>query len=91
MNNEQVEELLCQALETEMGGVTVYEHAVRCAQNDDLKKEWREYLEQTRNHEIAIQFVQQETREAGFVQVSMQDPFTVRTQGQGHPRRSCTA
>ena len=40
--------------------------------------------EQTRNHEIAIQFVQQETKEAGFVQVSMQDPFTVRTQGQGH-------
>jgi len=38
---------------------------------------------QTRNHEIAIQFVQQETKEAGFVHVSMQDPFTVR-QGQGH-------
>ena len=57
MNNEQVEELLCQALETEMGGVTVYEHAVRCAQNDDLKKEWREYLEQTRNHERILRDV----------------------------------
>ena len=37
--------------------------------------------EQTRNHEIAIQFVQQETKDAGFVQVSMQDPFTTRPTG----------
>ena len=51
MKREQVEELLYQALETEMGGVRVYETAVRCAQNDDLAKEWGEYLEQTRNHE----------------------------------------
>ena len=57
MDNEQVEELLCQALETEIGGVTVYEHAVRCAQNEDLKKEWREYLEQTRNHERILRDV----------------------------------
>jgi hypothetical protein len=34
-----------------MGGIKVYEAAVRCAQNDDLAKEWGEYLEQTRNHE----------------------------------------
>jgi len=51
VKREQVEELLYQALETEMGGVRVYETAVRCAQNDDLAKEWGEYLEQTRNHE----------------------------------------
>lgn len=37
--------------------------------------------EQTRNHEIAIQFVQQEAKDAGFVQVSMQDPFTTRATG----------
>jgi hypothetical protein len=30
--------------------VQVYEAAVGCAVNDDLKKEWQEYLEQTRNH-----------------------------------------
>lgn len=35
--------------------------------------------EQTRSHEIAVEFVQQETRDAGFLQVSMQDPFTTRT------------
>ncbi|MFD0740382.1 hypothetical protein ACFQZQ_13945 [Lysobacter koreensis] len=46
----QLEELLYQALETEMGGVKVYETALRCAVNDDLRKEWTEYLEQTRTH-----------------------------------------
>lgn len=50
MNRQQLEELLFQALETELGGVKVYEAAVRCAINDDLQKEWQEYLDQTRNH-----------------------------------------
>jgi rubrerythrin len=57
MDDTQVEELLCQALETEIGGVMVYEHAVRCALNADLKKEWREYLDQTRNHERILRDV----------------------------------
>jgi rubrerythrin len=46
----QTEELLYQALETELGGVKVYEAALRCAVNKDLRKEWGEYLEQTRTH-----------------------------------------
>jgi hypothetical protein len=50
MNQEQVTELLYQALETELGGVELYETAVQCAVNPDLKKEWGEYLEQTANH-----------------------------------------
>jgi hypothetical protein len=50
MDRNQVEELLYQALETEMGGVQVYTTAIRCAQNDELKEEWSEYLEQTKNH-----------------------------------------
>ena len=54
MDRAQLEELLYQALETERGGVQVYEHAVRCARNDDLKKEWGEYLDQTRNHEVIM-------------------------------------
>jgi rubrerythrin len=54
MNREQLVELLYQSLETEQGGVKVYETAVRCAQNDDLKKEWGEYLDQTRNHETVV-------------------------------------
>ena len=54
MNTEQVHELLYQALETEQGGIQVYQKAIRCAVNADLKKEWREYLEQTRNHERIV-------------------------------------
>ena len=54
MRNEQLTELLYQALETEQGGIKIYESAVACAQNDDLKKEWGEYLEQTRNHEVVM-------------------------------------
>jgi ferritin-like metal-binding protein YciE len=50
MKAEEVHELLYQALETELGGVQVYQTAVRCAVNDDLKQEWEEYLEQTQNH-----------------------------------------
>lgn len=46
----QLNELLYQALETELGGVKIYETALRCAVNDDLRKEWKEYLEQTRTH-----------------------------------------
>ncbi len=50
MKKESLNELLYQMLETEMGGVKVYTMAVRCATNDDLKKEWKKYLEQTENH-----------------------------------------
>jgi hypothetical protein len=50
MNQKQVQELLLQSLEHEKGGVQVYETAVKCALRDDLKEEWEEYLEQTRNH-----------------------------------------
>jgi rubrerythrin len=50
MKDEQVRELLYQALETELGGVQVYTTAIRCAENDDLKEEWEKYLEQTKNH-----------------------------------------
>jgi rubrerythrin len=47
-------ELLCQALETERGGIEVYRTALRCAVNPELKKEWEEYLEQTENHERIV-------------------------------------
>ena len=50
MNEEQMQELLYQALQTEMGGVEIYETALRCVQNEDLKEEWEEYLEQTERH-----------------------------------------
>jgi rubrerythrin len=50
MKDEQVKELLYQALETELGGVQVYTTAIRCAENEDLKEEWEEYLQQTQTH-----------------------------------------
>ncbi len=53
----QVNELLYQALETEIGGVQIYEAAVACAVNEDLKKEWTEYLEQTQEHERILRDV----------------------------------
>ena len=57
MKQEQVTELLYQALETETGGVQVYKTAIRCAVNEDLKEEWTKYLEQTENHERILQDV----------------------------------
>jgi rubrerythrin len=50
MKTEQRNELLYQALETELGGVQIYTTALTCVINKDLKKEWTEYLEQTQNH-----------------------------------------
>jgi rubrerythrin len=49
-DRKQLQELLCQTLEVELGGVQVYEMAITCAVNDDLRKEWEEYLEETRRH-----------------------------------------
>jgi hypothetical protein len=46
----QMHELVYQSLEVELGGVKVYETAISCAVNEDLRKEWQEYLEQTRRH-----------------------------------------
>lgn len=43
-------ELIYQALETELGGLEIYRTALECAQNDDLREEWEEYLEQTEHH-----------------------------------------
>jgi hypothetical protein len=50
MNRTQLKELILQSLEHERGGVDVYETAVDAAVNEDLRKEWSEYLEQTRRH-----------------------------------------
>jgi len=50
MKKNQLNELLYQALETELGGVEVYTIALRCVRNQELKQEWQEYLDQTRVH-----------------------------------------
>src|ERR1700744_6566944 len=57
MKQEQLKELLLQALQHEIGGVQVYEAAVSAAQNEDLKEEFTKYLDQTRNHVRILQEV----------------------------------
>ncbi|HEY7114402.1 MAG TPA: ferritin-like domain-containing protein [Thermoanaerobaculia bacterium] len=55
--NPTVENLLYEALETEIGGIQVYTNALACAKNPGLKKEWQEYLEQTKRHEKILRGV----------------------------------
>jgi rubrerythrin len=50
MKMDVVHEMLIQALEHEMGGVKVYEAALKCAINDDLKGEWEKYHQETERH-----------------------------------------
>jgi ferritin-like metal-binding protein YciE len=50
MKEAQVDELLYQALETELGGVKIYEKAISCAVNEDLREEWEKYLSETEDH-----------------------------------------
>ena len=54
MKEDQKKELLYQALETERGGIEIYETAIRCAVDDELKEEWEEYLQQTQRHEEVL-------------------------------------
>jgi rubrerythrin len=51
MDHKQLKELVLQSLEHERGGIQVYETALQCARNDDLREEFEEYLQQTRQHE----------------------------------------
>jgi hypothetical protein len=58
MNETQLHELLFELLETELGGVLVYDTALRCVQNDDLRGEWEKYHDQTKRHvEIAEEMI----------------------------------
>lgn len=53
-DDTQLNELLLQALETERGGIQLYTTAIQAAQNEDLRKEWQEYLDETRTHEQVL-------------------------------------
>jgi rubrerythrin len=50
MNIKQIEELLLQSLEHEIGGTKIYQAAISCAIHRDLKKEWTKYLAETEKH-----------------------------------------
>ena len=55
LDMDQVQELLYQSLETELGGVQIYTAALECAQNEDLRDEWTKYLAQTERHVEVMQ------------------------------------
>jgi rubrerythrin len=57
MEQKQLKELLLQSLEHEMGGIKVYETALRCVVNEDLKEEFEKYHEETERHVQILQDV----------------------------------
>mgnify|MGYP001096722158 FL=1 len=54
MDTKQFNELILQSLEHELGGLQVYETALKCVVNDELREEWEKYLEETRSHVEAL-------------------------------------
>jgi rubrerythrin len=63
VDEEELHELLFETYETELGGVQVYEAALACARNDDLRGEWERYLDQTRHH---VELVEDSLRAFGL-------------------------
>ncbi|RQS12340.1 hypothetical protein DIE07_09240 [Burkholderia sp. Bp9002] len=49
-----IRELLCQALETELGGAKLYEAALACATDEDLRNEWQKYHKETLHHQEVL-------------------------------------
>ena len=50
MEQKMVKELLLQSLEHEMGGVKIYQTALKCVVNDELREEWEKYYQETETH-----------------------------------------
>src|SRR2546421_367079 len=57
MNETQLKELLLQSLEHEKGGVKIYETALKCTHNEDLRQEWERYHSETETHVRILQDV----------------------------------
>lgn len=53
-DSHQLDDLVLQMMETELGGEQVYRAALACAVNPDLKKEWEGYLEETLTHQNVV-------------------------------------
>lgn len=53
-DSHQLDDLVLQMMETELGGEQVYRTALTCAINPDLKKEWQGYLEETLAHQNVV-------------------------------------
>ncbi len=52
-----LKDLLLQMMETELGGEQVYKKALTCALNEDLKKEWESYLQETLTHQNVVRYM----------------------------------
>ena len=50
MEQKVLKELLLQSLEHERGGVKIYQTALKCVVNDDLREEWERYEQETETH-----------------------------------------
>ena len=57
MEMQMVKDLILQSLEHERGGVKIYETALKCVQNEDLKEEWEKYHQETERHVQILQDV----------------------------------
>lgn len=57
MNFAQLEDLVLQSLEHERGEVRLYEAALECAVNAELREEWQRYLAETKRHVTALEEV----------------------------------
>ncbi len=57
MEMQVVKELILQSLEHEKGGVKIYETALKCVRNEDLKEEWEKYHRETERHVQVLQDV----------------------------------
>lgn len=54
MDRSNLDELLLQAMETELGGEQLYLAAIENAVNPDVREEWTKYLEETRTHQEVL-------------------------------------
>ncbi|MBW3666581.1 MAG: hypothetical protein KY394_03190 [Actinobacteria bacterium] len=70
MKRDHFDELLYQAIETELGGEQVYLKALECARNEDLRKEWQKYLDETREHQEILKRI----FEAADLDISAESP-----------------
>ncbi|MGP1629493.1 MAG: hypothetical protein ACTS5V_06100 [Giesbergeria sp.] len=50
----QLEDLVLQMMETELGGEKIYRAAIATAVNADLKEEWEGYLQETLHHQAVV-------------------------------------
>ncbi len=53
-DSQQLNDLVLQMMETELGGEQVYRTALTCAVNPDLKEEWEGYLQETLTHQEVV-------------------------------------